>query len=76
MRGRDGHHGVRVRGRESDMEAISPTLLQEIEAEMGEKEVLLSALNATSQNIIEEFSAMKEEGGEEGGEGTGVREKV
>ena len=46
---------------------------------MSEKEVLLSALNATSQNIIEEFSAMKEEDGEEGGEGregAGVSEKV
>ena len=45
---------------------------------MDEKEVLLSALKATSQNIAEEFSHLKEggsgggsegEGGSEGGEG-------
>ena len=33
---------------------------------MSEKEVLVSALNATSQNIVEEFSHMREEEGKEG----------
>ena len=76
---REGRKEGRGEGGGSVRETISSPLLQEIEAEMCEKEVLLSAMKATSQNIIEEFSTMKEQGGEGGGEGhsgAGVSDKV
>ena len=47
-------------------EALS--LSQELEAEMGEKEVLLSALKATSDNIMAEFKNAKESERKESGD--------